>query len=39
MRTASSQTGSRGSRAAVPSGASRISENQSGVRGSNWSGV
>ncbi len=39
MRTASSQTGSRGSRGAVPAGASRISENQSGVRGSNRSGV
>jgi RND family efflux transporter MFP subunit len=32
MRTASSQTGSRGSRGAVPAGASRISENQSGVK-------
>ena len=39
MRTVSSQTGSQGSRGAVPAGASRISENQSGVRGSNWSGV
>ena len=39
MRTASSQTSSRGSRGAVPAGASRISENQSRVRESNWSGA